>query len=125
LTYLINLCIIVLGMDLSKDLIAASSTPFVLAIISKGDNYGYAIIKLVKKLSESNIQWTEGMLYPVLHRLKEQGYINDYWKTAQSGRKRKYYTITESGFAYLRELKLQWKTVDSTLNKLWDNKNVL
>lgn len=111
-------------MDLSKDLIAASSAPFVLAIISKSDNYGYAIIKLVKKLSESNIQWTEGMLYPVLHRLKEQGYINDYWKTAESGRKRKYYSITKSGLAYLSELKLQWKTVDSALNKLWGNKNI-
>lgn len=111
-------------MDLSKDLVAASSTPFVLAIISKRDTYGYAIIKLVKKLSESNIQWTEGMLYPVLHRLKAQGYITDYWKTAENGRKRKYYSITKSGLTYLSELKIQWKTVDSTLNKLWSSENI-
>lgn len=57
-------------MNVSKDLIAASATPLILAILKENDSYGYAIIKRVKKMSENQLIWTEGMLYPVLHRLE-------------------------------------------------------
>jgi PadR family transcriptional regulator PadR len=53
-------------MDMSKDLVAASATPLVLAILAEGDSYGYAIIKRVAELSGGHLQWTDGMLYPVL-----------------------------------------------------------
>ena len=58
---------------MSKDLVAASATPLVLAILAEGDSYGYAIIKRVAELSGGHLQWTDGMLYPVLHRLERQG----------------------------------------------------
>ncbi|MSV28852.1 MAG: PadR family transcriptional regulator, partial [Bryobacterales bacterium] len=61
-------------MDMSKDLVAASATPLVLAILAQGDSYGYAIIKRVGELSGGHLQWTDGMLYPVLHRLERQGH---------------------------------------------------
>ena len=57
-------------MELYKDLVAASATPLVLSILKEGDSYGYAIIKRVKELSEREMNWTDGMLYPVLHRLE-------------------------------------------------------
>ena len=60
-------------MDMGKDLVAASATPLVLAILAEGDSYGYAIIKRVAELSGGHLQWTDGMLYPVLHRLERQG----------------------------------------------------
>ena len=59
-------------MDLSKDLVAASATPLVLAILAEGDSYGYAIIKRVARISGGQLQWTDGMLYPVLHRLERR-----------------------------------------------------
>ena len=59
-------------MDINKDLMAASSTPIVLAILAEGDSYGYAILKRVAQLSGGHLQWTDGMLYPVLHRLERQ-----------------------------------------------------
>ncbi|HMA62810.1 MAG TPA: PadR family transcriptional regulator [bacterium] len=108
-------------MELSKDLVAASATPLILAILEKGDNYGYAIIKKVKQLSDEEIQWTDGMLYPVLHRLEKQELINSYWQKSSSGRKRKYYRLTEHGFSELEELKDQWQLVNQTLNKVWSN----
>src|SRR6185295_11946872 len=69
LTYIEPQCITLLRMDMSKDLVAASATPLVLAILAEGDSYGYAIIKRVAELSGGQLQWTDGMLYPVLHRL--------------------------------------------------------
>ena len=72
-------------MDISKDLIAASATPLILAILSEGENYGYAIIKRVKELSDGRMQWTDGMLYPVLHRLETQKLIES--DTAGNGDK--------------------------------------
>jgi DNA-binding PadR family transcriptional regulator len=75
-------------MDLGKDLVAASATPLVLAILAEGDNYGYAILKRVTELSGGRLQWTDGMLYPVLHRLERQGLAAARWGTAESGRRR-------------------------------------
>jgi len=74
----------------SKDLVAASATPLVLSILSEGENYGYAIIKRVHELSGGQMQWTDGMLYPVLHRLEKQGLIRSQERLSETGRKRRY-----------------------------------
>src|SRR5574341_1247787 len=98
-------------MEFNKDLIAASSTPIVLAILSEGDSYGYAIIKQVQEMSGGRLEWTDGMLYPVLHRLERLGYIKARWEEAESGRKRKYYRITSKGRDQLTEERRQWQAV--------------
>ncbi len=71
-------------MDMSKDLVAASATPLVLAILAEGDSYGYAIIKRVAELSGGHLQWTDGMLYPVLHRLERQGHVAAKWSASRT-----------------------------------------
>ena len=86
-------------MTVSKDLVAASATPLVLSILSQGENYGYAIIKRVRDLSGDKMQWTDGMLYPVLHRLENQGLIISEELVSETGRKRKYYRIEDKGTA--------------------------
>ena len=106
-------------MDISKDLIAASSTPIVLAILVEGDSYGYAIIKRVQELSAGHLEWTDGMLYPVLHRLERLGHVKARWEAAESGRRRKYYRITSQGRAQLAEERKQWQAVDATLRGIW------
>ena len=102
-------------MDISKDLIAASSTPIVLAILAEGDSYGYAILTRVREVSGGRMEWTDGMLYPVLHRLERLGYIAARWETAETGRRRKYYHLTTEGRTQLTEESRQWKVVDATL----------
>ena len=106
-------------MDLGKDLVAASATPLVLAILAEADSYGYAIIKRVAQLSGGHLHWTDGMLYPVLHRLERQGLVASSWGMSDSGRKRKYYRITQSGRAQLTEQQEQWRVVDKTLRGIW------
>ena len=106
-------------MDLGKDLVAASATPLVLAILAEGDSYGYAIIKRVTELSGGHLQWTDGMLYPVLHRLERQGLVAARWSEAASGRQRKYYRITKDGRTQLAAQRQQWQAVDKTLRGIW------
>jgi PadR family transcriptional regulator PadR len=106
-------------MQINKDLIAASSTPIVLAILAEGDSYGYAILERVRALSGGQMEWTDGMLYPVLHRLERLGHIEARWEVAESGRRRKYYRITPQGRAQLTEDRRQWEAVDATLRGLW------
>lgn len=106
-------------MEINKDLVAASSTPIVLAILTEGDSYGYAILKRVRELSGGHMEWTDGMLYPVLHRLERLGYVEARWEAAETGRRRKYYRITPGGRAQLAEERRQWQAVDATLNGIW------
>lgn len=106
-------------MEINKDLIAASSTPLVLAILAEEDSYGYAILKRVQELSGGQIEWTDGMLYPVLHRLERLGLVEARWATADTGRRRKYYRITDRGRTQLSEERRQWQAVDAALRGLW------
>lgn len=106
-------------MAINKDLIAASSTPIVLAILAEGDSYGYAILQRVRELSGGHMAWTDGMLYPVLHRLERLGHIEARWEVAGSGRRRKYYRVTASGHEQLAEERRQWQAVDATLRSIW------
>ncbi len=78
-------------MEIDNDLIAASSTPIILAILAEGDSYGYAILQRVRELSGGQMAWTDGMLYPVLHRLERLGHVEARWEMVESGRRRKYY----------------------------------
>jgi DNA-binding PadR family transcriptional regulator len=110
---------------ISKDLIAASAVPLVLSILEQEDSYGYAIIKRVAELSAERIQWKDGMLYPVLHRLEEQGLIESYWRDSETGRKRKYYRIKQTGALELAEQRAQWRTVTETLARVWGDGQVL
>lgn len=106
-------------MSINKDLVAASSTPLVLAILADGDSYGYAILQRVRELSGGALEWTDGMLYPVLHRLERAGLVESRWEKAETGRRRKYYRITDEGMEQLVEERRQWRAVDRTLDRLW------
>lgn len=106
-------------MQISKDLVAASSTPLVLGILSEGENYGYAILKRVSELSEGRLDWTDGMLYPLLHRLDRLGYVDARWSAPPGGRRRKYYRLTPTGERALADHRRQWAVVTDALQAMW------
>jgi len=106
-------------MKLPKDLVAASAVPLILSILEEGESYGYTIIQRVKELSGGEIEWTDGMLYPVLHRLEAQSLVRSRWGVSDAGRKRKYYALTTAGKRALVEQREQWQLVNSTLSTLW------
>ena len=108
-------------MRIDKDLVAASATPLVLGILAEGDLYGYAIIKRVSELSAGGMQWTDGMLYPLLHRLERLGYVSSSWGTSEAGRRRKHYAITAAGREALADRQEQWTVVADALRQVWQS----
>jgi PadR family transcriptional regulator, regulatory protein PadR len=106
-------------MKFSKDLVGASAAPLILAILEGGESYGYATIERVRALSGGKMEWTDGMLYPVLHRLEAQGWVSASWGQSDAGRKRKYYALTAEGKKALTDLKRQWEAVHTTLAQAW------
>lgn len=103
---------------ISRELTAASAKPIVLAILNKEVSYGYEIIQKVRELSDDKINWAEGALYPVLHRLERQGLVQSEWQKTESGRRRKYYSITDDGRDELRAESAQWNVTVDVLGKL-------
>lgn len=112
-------------MQIDKDLVAASSTPLVLAILTEGESYGYAILKRVREVSHGELEWTDGMLYPLLHRLHRLGYVTQEWRDPPDGRRRRYYAITDEGRAALEEHKRQWVAVTRVLGDVWGGDDLL
>ena len=108
---------------INKELMAASSEPVVLAILARGESYGYEMIQRVRELSGGEVAWTDGMLYPVLRRLEAQGQIESEWRTAANGRQRRYYRISKLGRSELSKKREQWLCVSSMLTQLWEPKS--
>lgn len=112
------------GAMIRKELVAASAEPLILSLLSKSENYGYAIIQEIKARSDNQLQWTDGMLYPVLHRMEARGWIKSRWGESETGRKRKYYSIKEDGKKTLKRQSEQWSAVHSVLTGLWKEQYV-
>ena len=106
-----------------KELVAASAEALILSLLSKGESYGYAIIQRVRELSEGEIEWTDGMLYPVLHWLEENGHVKARWVESETGRRRKYYSLKAAGKKHLADHRAQWLAVHETLRRAWRNQH--
>jgi DNA-binding PadR family transcriptional regulator len=91
----------------------------VLGILAEEDSYGYAILRRINELSGGELDWTEGLLYPLLHRLERLGCVESCWQSVAGERRRKYYRITDKGLAELAEQRRQWDTVVDALKEIW------
>lgn len=107
---------------ISKNLTAASTKAIILGILKQGNSYGYLIIKKIKELSKGKMQYSDGMLYPVLHRLEKEGLIRSNWAMEKDAKPRKYYEITELGKKALAAEQEQWQQVNSVMQAVWNLK---
>ncbi len=105
---------------ISKNLTGASTKPIILGILKQGKSYGYLIIKKIKELSSGEMEWSDGMLYPVLHRLEKEKLVKSEWVMEDGSRPRKYYKITEEGKLALLAEKEQWLSVNAVLDQIWE-----
>lgn len=106
---------------ISRELKAASSKPMILSILAKGDSYGYQILQDILQISGGEWEWSEAMLYPVLHRLSSEGLVESRWEVQENGRRRKYYALTSSGKKALAVEKTHWLAMNSALSSLWND----
>jgi PadR family transcriptional regulator PadR len=99
---------------ISRTLMAASTRPIILAILSRNEDYGYNLIQKVKEFSGGTIDWKEGMIYPVLQRMEVDGLISSQWKMLADERPRRYFRITERGRLELASELTGWGNVCPT-----------
>lgn len=108
-------------MKINKELLKGSTTVLILSLLNRKNMYGYEMIKEIELKSKNVFSFKEGTLYPILHSLENESYIESYWDSSQGARKRKYYKITDSGKKILLEKEQEWKLFSSTVNDvLWE-----
>lgn len=108
-------------MKISKELAKGSNGMLVLSVLEKGDKYGYLIVKEIANLSDNVFSMNEGTLYPILHSLEKEGYLEAYWVETESARKRRYYRITEKGRKEFAAQKTEWKRYSTAVEKVLDH----
>lgn len=109
-------------MKINKELLKGSTTVLILSLLNKKDMYGYEMIKEIETKSKNIFSFKEGTLYPILHNLENENYIESYWDSSQGSRKRKYYKITAIGKKLLSEKEKEWKLFSTTVNSvLWED----
>jgi len=105
--------------SVSKEMVGATATKFILTILNTKDSYGYEMVQRVDELSNGRITWNVASIYPVLKKLENSGCIKSYWRMEESERPRKYYNLLELGKEELQKEKDEWILIDSILRKLW------
>jgi PadR family transcriptional regulator, regulatory protein PadR len=102
----------------NRELVKGSTSLLLLQLLNEKDMYGYELVKEMEKRSENNLQVKEGTLYPALHKLEKQDYIEFYWQEQPKGPARKYYKITDEGKEILKERTKEWNRFVSMMNKM-------
>ena len=104
---------------ITNELIGATASSMVLAILKEGDSYGYEIVHKMKEMTEGKLKWQEATIYPILKHLENEGMITSYWKTDAGVRARRYFAIQEKGIEKLYENKKEWNLAQLIIGKLW------
>jgi len=105
-------------MKINKELLKGSTTILILSLLNRKNMYGYEMIKEIEERSKGIFSFKEGTLYPILHSLENENFIEAYWDEGEGKRKRKYYKITENGNKILKEKQVEWKLFSSTVNEV-------
>jgi PadR family transcriptional regulator PadR len=105
-------------MSIDKELLKGSTVTLILQILSRGDLYGYELIKELERRSDGVFELREGTLYPILHALEKAKDVEAYWVEKADVRKRRYYRITKHGRKRLEEKRSEWKKFRSAVDQI-------
>ncbi|OGO08816.1 MAG: DNA-binding protein, partial [Chloroflexi bacterium RBG_13_60_13] len=95
-------------MDCRREMLKGNTETLLLSLLQEQPMYGYQIIKELEKRSRGYFRFREGTLYPALHRLESEGLIQGVWESHSSGKKRRYYSLTEKGLEWLEAKVVEW-----------------
>jgi PadR family transcriptional regulator PadR len=103
-------------MKFESQLLKGIAPVVVLEILSRGPMYGYELSEAIEQRSAEILSLGKGTLYPLLYNLEAKKLVKGYWQKADSGRKRRYYSITGRGKTELDKQKAQLKELTAGLN---------
>jgi DNA-binding PadR family transcriptional regulator len=107
-------------MGVSQELIKGTVVPVVLALLKDRPRYGYEMVQLVNARTNGALDWSEGTLYPVLHRLEADGLVSAEWRGAggaEGGRRRRYYALSRAGLKELERRAAEWKAFTAAVGE--------
>lgn len=102
----------------NRELVKGSTSLILLQLLNERDMYGYELVKELEQRSDNGLSVKEGTLYPALHKLEKQEYIECYWRQQEKGPARKYYRITKPGKELLLEKVREWQDFVQVMNKV-------
>ena len=105
-------------MSIAGDLIRGHTDAIILALLLRGDSYGYEINKVISTLSSNRFELKEATLYTAFKRLEETGQIMSYWGSEATGARRRYYRITPAGREAYHEQVGVWEATKEIIDRL-------
>jgi transcriptional regulator len=98
------------------DLVQGTLDLLILKTISLEPKHGWAIAKRIQQVSRETLQIQQGSLYPALHRLEQQGWIQSEWRATETGRMAKFYSLTRPGRRQLEKELATWTRLSTAIN---------
>lgn len=105
-------------MSIASDLIRGHTETIILALLQRGESYGYRINKAIRTATDGEYELKEATLYTAFRRLEDAGYIRSYWGNEESGARRRYYAITDAGHDAYRQSLAEWRRANTLINRL-------
>lgn len=106
---------------MDTELVKGTLSLLILSLLSRKAMYGYEIAATVHRETDGAFTWREGSLYPSLHKMQADGLILGEWEEKETGRRRRYYHITDKGRAALREKVQSWGDLCRGVNRILEN----
>lgn len=105
-------------MSTQREWLRTGAQMMLLSLIKEQDRYGFEIIQELKQRSDDTFDMKEGSLYPILHRLENNGFLKSYEKKGLAGKPRKYYSLTTKGLKQLEEDKKTWEAFSDSVRRV-------
>ncbi len=105
-------------MRVERELMRGAGPVAVLKLLEEGAKYGYELVEALSEQTSGVLDMGQSTLYPLLYNLQSQGLIRPSWQEADSGRKRKYYSLTAKGKKRLASDTAQWLAVATAMQSL-------
>lgn len=102
-------------MGKATDLVQGTLDLLILKTIAMEAKHGWAIAKRIQQISREELKVAQGSLYPALHRLEQQGWIEAEWRQSETGREAKFYSLTRSGRKHLERELANWNRLSSAI----------
>ena len=107
-----------MGKTSSGELLQGTLPLIVLRILNAGPNHGFAIARRIELISKDVIRAEEGSLYPALHRMELEGWIDAEWGVTEKNRKAKYYKLTARGRKQLKNETARWNAISDAMTAI-------
>lgn len=105
-------------MSKPADLVQGTLDLLLLKILALGPMHGWAVGQRLKQVSGEVLSVSDGSLYPALHKLEQEGWIEAEWKTSELGRRAKFYSLTTLGRRHLAREAAQWERLSSSISQV-------